>query len=199
MLFDALTYAKLAEIMFDSHWPGLPKTLEAPNGDGKVDREKRYSHAALKYFYRASAEPLPKGGLALVRECWQRAFDRSRELAVEHGLPIPSAEDSTLRLLMYPPGAGSAQHTDFDLFTVRVYENCPNEGLPQGEIHWGELCEMLGGPKATPHSVKPARCWRYSAVFLAMPALGMLLPSGQTVAQWLDERKRRARVAPASL
>jgi hypothetical protein len=126
---------------------------------------------------------------------WDKAFWRASEIAVERGWPLPSPQDSTLRILDYPRGAGSAEHTDFDLFTLNAFRNCSNVGLPKGEVHEGELLRELCLAKPVEHAV--ARQYgrhQYGIVFFAMPPLDLVLPSGLTVGQWLDERKARSRV-----
>jgi hypothetical protein len=75
-------------------------------------------------------------------------------------------------VLEYPPGATSARHTDFDLFTLVAYRDPYPGGLVREEqmptggpflswadtispgIHFGELFELGGFGAATPHEVK---------------------------------------------
>lgn len=193
MIFDALTYAKLAEVMFHPRWPGLPRdTKEAPNGDGNVDIDKRYSHAAMKYF-RDIDVTSPQS--QFVVGCWRAAFERACVVAIEYGLPLPSTEDSTLRILDYPPGAKGHKHTDFDLFTINCFRNRANEGLPAGEVHWGEIAGMYGpNCAATEHDIHPDDAHQYSIVFFAMPSLDLMLPNGQLCRDWRTETKKDRRV-----
>ena len=182
-----------------------PEVLEAPNGDGKVDVTKRYLHVALKYNPEIWA----------VRYLARAHFQACR-IAEVLGVPseyYPKVEDGTLRVLDYPAGAGSEEHTDFDLFTVHCYRSHPDdfERLdpvdPVAEeidpdVHIGEIGELVGLGKATRHRV-PARPYRQQAiVYFAMPSLAAELryPSpgvgigGMSVRDWLKERYARSRV-----
>lgn len=190
-LFSRADYELLYPIMFSPEWPGYtPATCEAPNGDTSIDVGKRYSHANLSIFSKAG--PLHK----FVRPLWEKAYVYAYTVAINSGLPVPDIQNSTLRLLEYPPHTGSAMHVDFDMFTVNCYRNLPNRGLPNQEVHWGELSELLGYLQlpATPHQVTPGPHTQHSIVFFAMPLGGKILASGQTVSEWVKERKARSRV-----
>lgn len=174
-----------------------PEVLEAPNGDGKVDATKRYLHVALKY------DP-PEWA----REYLARAHFEACRIAEALNVPAefyPRVQDGTLRVLEYPAGAGSAEHTDFDLFTVHCYRSTPEDFVrldavdPRAEavdpdVHLGEIAEVVGIGKATRHVV-PVRPYAQKAiVYFAMPALAAELPGGVPVYRWLAERYSRSRV-----
>jgi isopenicillin N synthase-like dioxygenase len=121
---------------------------------------------------------------------------------------MPNLETSCLRILEYPPGAGSERHTDMDLFTLLAYRD-PFDGLHienhfgdriigMGEagLHHGELLEEGGFGVATPHQVAARDEWQYSAVYFVLPSHETLFTvSGevQSVGQWLAERYARSR------
>lgn len=191
---DANEYEKIYQIMFAPEYSGyIPTVAEAPNGDGKVDVQKRYSHLARKYTERS---PVP----LWLRHYFENLVDAARANARAHGIPdefLPTEQDSTLRLLEYPPGATSAEHTDFDLFTINLYRSHPDLIVPRSSVHIGELAEVItnGRLKATPHHVDAHSTQaQRSAVFFAMPPLDAVLPTGVTVSEWLTERKSRSRV-----
>jgi hypothetical protein len=183
-LFTAADYAALAAIVFRHDYPGFATArgvVEAPNGDpGARDTGKRYSHVALKYLQRYdSAGPTEH---EMLRFYLDRAFARATAVATALGVPetfMPSFEHGALRVLEYPPGAGSHTHTDFDLFTLACWRDRP-EGLVRqvpdmlpGQIipaysladldkvdpglHLGELGELIGLGPATPHKVVSIR------------------------------------------
>lgn len=193
-----------------------PETREAPNGDTKlcpecgglgderwrpckgacrgtgrvpnVDASKRYLHVALKY------NP-PEWALKyLARAHWEAC-----RVAEALGVPAefyPRTADGTLRVLEYPAGAGSAEHTDFDLFTILCWRSHPEDlelypelypedghhprledarAMSPG-LHIGELGELAGLGPATPHRV-PARPYvQRSIVYFAMPDHAARLP-----------------------
>jgi hypothetical protein len=156
-----------------------------------VDAEKRYLHVAIKY------NP-PEWALRYLA----RAHFEACRVAEALGVPpdfYPRAENGTLRVLEYPPGAGSEQHTDFDLFTILCWRSTPqdleltsgnmspnwrpdgNEGLDLARaidphLHIGEIGELVGLGPATPHRV-PARDYaQRSIVYFALPANAAKLP-----------------------
>lgn len=194
---DAADYERLYQAMFSPTFTGYtPAVAEAPNGDGKVDVQKRYSHLNRRTF----------GSIAdhddhtLCGQVFDHCMGLARDLAESMNIPSafrPSTEDSTLRLLEYPPGATSAEHTDFDLFTINLYRSHPDLIVPKLGVHHGELAEIVSGGwlKATSHHV-PAHLTQSqrSAVFFVMPSLSAVLPTGVTVRDWLMERKTRSRV-----
>lgn len=191
---NAIKYEDLYQVMFADGYPGhTPAVAEAPNGDGKVDVAKRYSHLARKYMKRW---PVP----LWVDRYFVQLVQMAQDEACRLGIPTqfwPTEEDSTLRLLEYPPGSTSAEHTDFDLITLNLYRSHPTLIVPQATVHIGELAEVVtkGRLAATVHHVDahPTQTQR-SAVFFGMPPLGAHLPTGQTVLEWLTERKTRSRV-----
>jgi hypothetical protein len=186
MLFSAADYADLRGLVFRADYAGYrPNVVEAPNGDGKKDPDKRFAHVAAKY-----CPTLQMSRYASV------AHDRAMFLAYDRlvsdaFMPCPIA--GALRVLEYPPGATSAMHTDFDLFTINCYRNEPNAGLPAGEVHIGELGELLGLGPATPHEVLASPRVQHAIVYFAIPSHAAVLPSGQTVGAWIEERIKRSR------
>jgi hypothetical protein len=203
-----------------------PETREAPNGDTKacpraecdggytcygpgtpiskclvchgtgrvpnVDTGKRYLHVSL------SDNPPAWALEYLARAHWEAC-----RVATALGVPPefrPHEADATLRVLEYPAGAGSAEHTDFDLFTILCWRSTPGdleltapsenttaEAIEQTRrriaarslspgLHIGELGELVGLGPATPHRV-PARPYvQKSIVYFAMPDHGARLP-----------------------
>jgi hypothetical protein len=221
MIFNSHNYRMLSTL-FDPRlgYAGYkPNVRELPNGDGKIDAEKRYLHVAPKYNPPAWAVKF----LA-------RAHYEACRVAEALGVPdsfYPRVADGTLRVLEYPAGAGSEQHKDFDLFTILCYRETPEdlvrtppllasaddaERLDAGErmspgLHLGELGELAGVGPATPHYV-PARDYiQRSIVYFAMPSHAAELPDPvtfpatdtrplvtvHTVGQWVKERVVRSR------
>ena len=192
MIFTARDYRDIHALVFRDGYPGYkPEVREAPNGDGVVDQDKRYAHIAPKY---GLDDPL-------LRWAWETAYLHAQGIAALHGWDdLLAPEDSTLRILEYPPFATTAPHHDFDLFTVQCYR-APGFSNVTGihkamPWHAGCLLEEFtrGGVPSLEHSTDPVDYPQHSIVFFAMPGLELELPSGKTVAQWLDERKRRSRV-----
>ncbi len=184
-------YESLFAYAFSAHNPGYrPTVVELPNGDGRADRSKRFSHVAVKYDLKAAPEH--------VRSLFWGLCEEARHTAHGAGLPAPDPAQCCLRVLEYPAGAGSEAHTDFDLFTLNVWRD-PAGGLlvpadhKAGRVHFGELSPMFEGPEATWHAVAPLPVPQRSIVFFVLPSRDTLLPDGRTVGQWLDERKARSR------
>lgn len=205
MIFDYTDWQKLSTLFQpDARYPGYkPEVKEIPNGDGKVDAEKRYLHVALKY------DP-PEWAIGYLA----RAHFEACRVAEALGVPAefyPRVADGTLRVLDYPAGAGSNAHTDFDLFTVLCYRSESDAlvrvragGLDALDtispgLHIGEIGELVGIGPATPHMVLPSAARQQSIVYFAIPDLAALLPThgaqrtGLTVGQWLKERYARSR------
>lgn len=207
MLTEA-QYNRLHEIVFaqaqtgEATYPGYrPEVIEAPNGDGQKDASKRYAHVAMKYLrqwvapwyrYRELYDVLCEGHSLAMRV--------ARELDVPE-LMLPSIEHSCLRILEYPPGAGSAPHTDFDLFTLALYRDRP-EGFKrhhftftraEHEYQIGEIGQIAGLGPALRHEVLPLDVPQHAIVYFAIPDHAAELPDGQTVGQWLAERVARSR------
>lgn len=192
MLFSESDYETLRRHAFADYYAGYrPQVQEAPNGDDVWDTAKRYAHVALKY----------SPGPALL-EAFNLAFEEARRVHRALEAPphlIPSRQECCLRILDYPPAAGSAEHTDFDFFTLQLYRDKPeafvysvapeDDAISRG-IHFGEMAEVCGFRKATPHKVRPMMTRQRSIVFFALPARHATL---LTAGEWLDERYARSR------
>jgi hypothetical protein len=198
-------YAKLHGWVFRDWYPGFkPEVTESPHGDTRWDRKKHYAHIARKYL-----EGYNGPGSYYMQSLLDDWVQYARGVAVDLGVPPkywPEYEDSTIRILAYPPGGGTEEHTDFCLFTIPMYRNITNTyeakfGHPSrlghvDKVHIGELLERINpNLKATPHCVVPDVQGRhqYAAVFFAMPRLSISLPDGQRIDEWLGERKGRSR------
>lgn len=192
--YDRLTWLFNRDLKYAGY---KPDQREAPNGDGKVDETKRYLHIALKY-------GPPNWALWFLA----RAHFEACRIAEALGLPTefyPKVENGTLRVLEYPAGAGSAEHTDFDLFTVHCYRSTPEDFVridsvdPRAEaidphVHIGDIGQEIGLGKATRHWV-PSRPYAQKAiVYFAMPANDAKMPNGQRAIDWIADRYARSRV-----
>jgi hypothetical protein len=191
----------MAPLAFADDYPGYnPKVHEAPNGDGKWDEEKKYSHVY------PSLEP----GHVLLNY-YARAWSEACRVHVKLNLPwrlAPSYSASCLRILEYAPGVGGEAHTDFDWFTIQLYRSHPdrfrcmtysdgsdvalsNADHVSSGIHFGEMAELAGVRKATMHGVFPHPTeTQKSIVFFAIPNPNEALV---TVESFLAERKARSR------
>jgi len=202
-------YDEIHSLVFRDDYSGYsPSTLELPNGDGAVDIGKRYAHVSPKH--ATGNDRL----LTYYREALKEAVRVCEVLNVPRQYyPGP---DSTMRVLEYPAGAGSAPHTDFDLFTLSLFRE-PEEGfrfLPHETpgavadesyeywtrvnkkfpvIHFGELWTLVTGELANPHEVIPLNVAQRAVVFFVVPDHEARLPSGQYVGDWIRERKERSR------
>jgi hypothetical protein len=213
MIFTRSDYDQLS-CLFDPHvgYRGYkPAVLEVPNGDGKVDAQKSYLHVALKY------DP-PSWALAYLARAHFEACRVAEALGVDPAY-YPRVADGTLRVNWYSEGAGSHEHTDFDLFTVNCFRETPDdlEAFAQyshDAAHWvanpfdhhvGEIGALVGLGAATPHRVIARPYVQRSIVYFAMPDHAAQLPcqkpgSGThtdctpTVREWLQERYARSRV-----
>lgn len=136
-MLTASDYAILHKLVFADGYPGYkPEVVESPNGDGKLDSAKRYSHVAEKYF-RAQPGPntfndeyyaLDYEREFLLNGYLKKAHDLATQVAISIGVPPqfwPCRKESALRVLEYGPLAVSHEHTDFDLFTLSLYRNLP--------------------------------------------------------------------------
>jgi hypothetical protein len=195
-LFSTADYARLAEIVFRPDYPGNATArgvVEAPNGDGKLDVQKKYAHVATKYLDQYN-DP---HACALLNLYLADAHWRATELATALGVPdgfMPSFDHGALRVLEYPAGAGSEMHTDVGLFTINCYRNEPNAGLPNGEVHMGRIAREIGLCKsATPHQVLPSVNVQQSIVYFAVPDHEATLPSGERLGTWLDKQMAKMR------
>jgi hypothetical protein len=204
-LFTDHDYGALARLFQPEYgYAGYrPTVLEAPNGVGKVDAQKRYLHVALKY------NP-PRWAIDYLARAHFEACRVAEALEIPPEF-YPRVADGTLRVLDYDPGVGSEEHTDFDLFTVHCYRSTPDdfERLsavdPRAEainphLHLGEIAELIGVGEATAHRVPAREYAQRSIVYFAMPSHGAVLPHRvgapylQTVGEWLKERYARSRV-----
>ncbi len=226
--------------------PGRPEICPVCRGTGHVPNVdagragKRFLHVAPKY------NP-PAWAVEYLARAHYEACRVAEALGVPAAY-YPRTADGTLRVLEYPsaghqligglecrhcrepvplsdlcpalaPGAGTAEHTDFDLFTIVLWRSHPAdlqcaghpadrlqlESLSPG-LHIGEIGELVGLGPATPHRV-PARPYAQKSVaYFAMPDHGALLPDrtvpgpygsgvqrGATVGAWLKERIARSR------
>ncbi len=219
-ILDSNEYARLHAAVFADNYPGYrPKVVESPDGDGKWDADKRYAHVAMKYLQEYSGSEA-----GYLYDVLFKMIEEAVAVSVALGVPPafwPKVEDSTLRILEYPPGATTAPHFDFDLFTLMCYRNIPENFAYCGvdlsgnsdrrlvkaqelneQIHFGELLEIVcPAYKATRHKVidDPHGRTQYSAVFFGIPDHDAVLPSSSllpgkmTVGEWLDERMARSR------
>jgi hypothetical protein len=206
-LFSKEDYDRMHSLVFVDGYSGYkPTVAEIPNGDGKVDNDKKYAHIATKYLVtdQQKADLMPY---------LDKAFNLARAAADLARVPAafrPVKEFCALRILDYPIGAGSEKHTDFDLFTLMCYRNQPEMfktydvepvtlamsriKLLDKQAHLGELAEILRLGPATPHEVLPSTTDRqYSIVFFAIPDHDAVLPTGQKVGDWIAERIARSR------
>jgi hypothetical protein len=204
-LFTELDCVNLFGLFKPNAYAGYkPNVVEAPNGDGNLDHLKRYLHVALKY------DP-PEWA----RWYLARAHFEACRIAEALNVPAefyPKVENGTLRVLDYPAGAGSAEHTDFDLFTVHCYRSTPEDFvIAAGDdeectadfarglfidpnLHLGDIGEEIGLGKATRHLV-PARPYPQQAiVYFAMPANDAKMPNGMLAIDWIADRYARSRV-----
>lgn len=209
-MFNGHHYHTLHKCVFSPDYPGYrPEVVESPHGDGKRDSAKRYAHVALKYRH-----PLP-AVQRLLDGFLMQAHRRALEVAEELHVPaqfMPRLEYGALRVLEYPPGASSHEHTDFDLFTLNLYRNQPDKLVPGGtEVHLGELGQVVGLGPATPHYVLPSGTVQHSIVYFAIPdhaapltywgdtvrgkSPAELTTLPWTVGEWLQERLARSRYA----
>jgi len=209
---NALDYRMLHGIVFQSDYPGYrPSVRELPNGDGYVDDGKQYAHVAAKYLTPTYCAKWPLRARYLdgvLDEAHSLATRVAQALRVPARL-MPSRQYSALRVLEYPAGAGSHEHTDFDLFTLMLYRDQPSKFLSDwhempesvralnAQCHLGEIAEMAGIGRATKHRVSPSDRPQHSIVYFAIPNHDAPVPGTQTIGQWLDERMTRSRVEAA--
>lgn len=216
-MFTKIDHDVLAPLVFKEGYPGYkPAVKEIPNGDGLVDSEKRYAHVAPKYLAGLS------GPDHLVLDHLYRVATRfAKDVAEMAGVPAAFAPDErygALRVLEYPPGAISNCHEDFDLFTLMLYRDQPDRFVSHDktiaadilhlarklttidkirilnpQAHLGQLGEAFGLGKATPHEVLASDTTQHSIVYFAIPDHDAVLPSGQTVREFLNERMARSR------
>lgn len=218
-IFSPQEYNLLHSLAFAPWNKGYrPEVVEAPNGDGKLDVAKRFAHISKKYLVDV---PLSrKAEKDIMERALHHAHAIALGLAIDLGVPteyLPDLEDGTLRVLEYDHTAGAEPHCDFDLFTLMCYRNLPEffvtvydsetdyqqvTNLERArkvneQFHYGEIMELVcPSTKATKHRVMPTGqvgVHQYSLIYFAMPKLSAVLPSGQTVGEWVTERKNRSR------
>jgi len=211
-------YEYLAAAMFNSSWPGYkPEGAEAHPLSGAVDRGKRYAHLHAKYLARVP-ENYPRTTLRTLETLLLLCTGEARQTAFRLGLPEhlwPDPRYSTVRILEYPAMAGSAEHTDQDLFTFHLWRDPMPGGFERRRatlqelslgaahhedldkaypgLHLGEMAEIAGFGAATPHCVSPLPLRQRSIVFFAIPDLEAELLPGMKVGPWLENRMARAR------
>lgn len=211
-LFSETDYEQIHALAFRDSYPGYkPEVIEIPNGDGKADAVKRYAHVGLKYFREGNPRDQQ------LRGALEEAHSIALRAGAAIGLPpqwMPDIRYSMLRILEYPPGAGSNLHRDFDLFTLMMYRDQPDRFVARepekrvvyrdesplsriqrinAQAHLGELGEAIGLGSATPHEVLPSEKPQRSIVYFAIPDHDTRMPSGETVREWLNERMARSR------
>ena len=202
---EAWNYDRVAAFAFSDKNPGWrPEIEESPNGDGVWDTNKRFAHLAPKYF----TDDTPREIKQLHSNWVIKAQQACRYLGIP-GKFYPGP-DCTIRVLEYPPGATTAPHLDFDMFTLSMFRDDPDafvyldgsdqdpellkarEGYPG--IHFGEiLTEIDPKFKATNHKVDGTENTQKAMVFFVLPKWTARLPSGLTVGEWVQERKARSR------
>ncbi len=203
-MFTAADYAVLHALVFRSDYPGYkPDVIESPNGDAAaLDAGKRYAHVATKYLDQLPEDTgmYPHNRKHLLHNAlhyaWRHALKVADSLCVPYEF-MPSYAHGALRVLEYPAGEGGHVHTDFDLFALNLYRNVANPGLSTlggREYHMGEIGAMLPGlGAAEPHHVTPLSVAQHSLIYFAIPDHAAVLPSGETVGEWLQERISRSR------
>jgi hypothetical protein len=197
-MFSKGDYERLHSLVFRSDYSGYKPTVkEIPNGDGKVDAEKRYAHVAPKYFKTDEQREALTPYL-------EKAFNLARAAGDIAKLPpeyMPDIRYGALRILDYPPGAVSNKHEDFDLFTLMIYRDQPDRFVSD-EVPDSKAIERirllnkqahLG--QATPHEVLASNSRQHSIVYFAIPDWESVLPDGTKVIDWLNERMARSRTA----
>lgn len=199
MILTASDYHRLHSLVFKPNYPGYkPNVIESPNGDGKKDIGKRYAHINYSYMTFTDIDTV---FYEYLNKCHQYALDMSVRLGIPQDF-WPNPTKSTLRVLEYPPGSTSVEHTDFDLFTVNLYRNTDNlrvtnTSYPRPvDIHYGEMLEIINPTyTATSHLVDANKdgLTQYSLVYFAIPNHNAVLPNGMMVKDWLEERIPRSR------
>ena len=192
--------ASWADKLFSPRFKGC-KPIGTERPDKYAAGDYAYAHVAPKYLDTDCG--LSKMHAESLQSLLQDLNNIARRWAVAWEIPRefwPEMEDSTLRILEYPVGARIAPHYDFDLFTVNIYRTVrePYKYVEDVDVpsyvHVGELWqEVDSSMTATKHWTEPHYRPQYSVVYFAMPKLSAVLPSGQTVADWLLHRKEQSR------
>lgn len=205
--FDATDYEVLHSIVFTPGYPGYrPAVLEAPNGDGKVDADKRYAHIAEKYMAGLDPELF---STQILWDALNGAHSLATKVAVALGIRqefLPLRSECALRVLEYPAGVGGHEHTDFDLFTLSLYRSEPSKlklatvsdeaaAAETADLDWlyrlgkvrktlnpglhiGELGEIVGLGEATRHHVESSAETQHSIVYFALPSPDVVVAVG---------------------
>ena len=195
-------------LVFRPDYPGYkPDVKELPNGDGKID-DKKYAHIALKYLagFGSSIERN-----TLLRGALPRA--RARGWRVADAFEVPQAYRPDMRYdgpsgcWTMLPAESSHPHRDFNLFTLQLYRDKPQNlvadlsGIPEAVQELNKQCvigEMGGAARArspaTLHQVTPLKkATQNSIVYFAIPDWDAQLPGiegapGESVKSWLNRR-----------
>lgn len=200
MIFTRRDYATLHEIVFQPDYPGYrPDRFEAPNRDGVLDKGKRYAHVSMRD-YRGHKHS------TFLAQYLAYANAHARLVAEDLGIPRewwPCPTASVIRVLEYAPGAGSVEHTDSTITTNLLYRSDVSKlktpSGPNSSTHFGRIAEMvMPGIVATPHSVEPSDVPQYSIVYAGLPKLDLVLPSGETVGEWLKSELAQSVVKEAA-
>lgn len=206
VIFNAQDYARLHSLVYREGYPGYkPEVRELPNGDGKVDAEKRYAHVAQKDLTEKSLL-LPLSGYQELYSYLCTAHAEATRVAEALNVPaafMPDIRYGALRVLEYPIGAGSHTHTDFNLFTLLCYRNDPQAGndcdgssplqcfgehptqqrtlhrISPG-MHMGEMGALIGLGDATQHYVESRDYVQHSIVYFAIPDHAAPMPNYKT-------------------
>ncbi len=210
MIFTAADYDILASIVFQPDYPGNATArgvIESPNGDGKLDTGKRYAHVAIKYLDKMDTENNHRG---VLWNALYAAYTQAMRVASRLQVPdafLPSFEHGALRVLEYPPGAGSEVHTDVGLLTLMCYRDQPEhfhyagkghtESLAHDldpQLHMGRIAREIGMvPAADAHYVSGSATTQHSIVYFAVPDHDATLPNGQRLGDWLDREMQKMR------
>lgn len=188
----------------------------------------RAEFGALRVLEYPSAEhtfeptsPRKPDGTRNRRKCGCKKCSACGELECESAAEeIGGRADSVCPALA--AGAGTAEHRDFDLFTLNLWRSTPHDheryehatapdemdgwvpGIGPSAYHIGEIGELVGLGPAVLHRV-PARPYVQKAlVYFAIPDHGARLPytayakndpfHNMLVGEWLSERMARSRV-----
>lgn len=224
-MFTKQDYDRLHELVFQDDYPGYRREVrEIPNGDGKVDADKRYAHVATKYLAKDNNRDRSLELLGWLNHAHALALDVAAVLDVPRDFR-PKVTECALRILEYPQGVGGHEHTDFDLFTLSLFRSEPwrlklaqpgtyidgaqlvpdppynrlirARSINRG-LHIGELGALVGLGEATRHHVEPSDQVQHSIVYFALPSpdasLRDYVRSPATAGEWLAERYARSRV-----
>ena len=190
MIFNATDYAKLHALVFSEGYPGYrPALRERFQDSGKTDQDKRFAHVATKYLAKdpdlSRAAALEK--YLLTAHCL--AINIAKNLCLPERL-WPALEACALRVLDYQPGATTAPHYDFNLFSVNCYRDRPEQLRPNRDLyHLGELAQIFGVGPQLKHWTEPCDAPTQSIIYFALPAHDVTMTVGEWV-QWRVETSR---------